>query len=74
MIFSTLSHPHVLSVHQEENKERFKFQETYSWQEVYYDLQTRGLDLIYAKREAQRRKKPNHLFLQQKITEEWNHL
>lgn len=65
---------HVLSVHQEKNKERFKFQETHSWQEVYYDIQTRGLDLIHKKREAERRKKSNDLFLQQTITKEWNYL
>jgi len=50
--FSNMSISHVLSVHQEKNKERFKFQETHSWQEVYYDIQTRGLDLIHKKREA----------------------
>jgi hypothetical protein len=50
--FLNMSTSHVLSVHQEKNKERFKFQETYSWQEVYYDIQTRGLDLIHKKRKA----------------------
>jgi hypothetical protein len=52
VVFLHMSTSHVLSVYQEENKERFKFQETHSWQEVYYDIQTRGLDLIHKKREA----------------------
>lgn len=51
-VFLLVSASHVLSVHQEKNKERFKFQETYSCQEVYYAIQTRGLDLIYKKRKA----------------------
>jgi len=62
----------MLPVHQEENKERFKFQEGHSWAEVFYGIQTRGLDLVYAQCEAERRKKPDDLFLQQTITEEWN--
>lgn len=38
----------MLPIHQEENKERFKFQEEHSWTEVFYGIQTRGLDLVYA--------------------------
>ena len=53
----------MLPIHQEENKERFKFQEKHSWAEVFYDIQTRGLDLVYTQREAEGWEKPNDLFL-----------
>lgn len=53
----------MLPIHQEENKERFKFQEKHSWAEVFYDIQTRGLDLVYAQCKAERWEKPNDLFL-----------
>ena len=47
-IFSDMRFSLMLPIHQEENKERFKFQEAHSWAEVFYDIQTRGLDLVYA--------------------------
>lgn len=60
----------VLPVYQEENKETFKLQETYIWGEVFYGIQTRGLDIIHTKRKAKRWKKSNDLLLQQTLSEE----